>query len=75
MHGRGRRAGFVFRLVADGKLALYSWPSNRPLMSIEELGLTKASLVLRFGASFPGDVGLQATARAMVEAGPPSRVA
>lgn len=72
---RLRQAGFVFRLVPDRKLALYSWPSNKPLMPIEELGLTKASLVLRFGAAFPGDIRLQATARPRVEAGPPSRVA
>ena len=72
---RLRQAGFVFRLVPDGNLALYSWPFNKPLMPIEELGFTKASLVLRFGATFPGDVGLQATARPKIEASPPRRVA
>ena len=52
---RLRAAGYVLRLSEAG-LRLHSWPRNRAILPIENIGHSLAGLVLRFGAPFPGDV-------------------
>ncbi|WP_347312330.1 hypothetical protein [Defluviimonas sp. SAOS-178_SWC] len=53
---RLRASGYVFRRAPEGGLAIHSWPLDRPLMRIEQLGLSHAGLVLKFRAPFPGDL-------------------
>ena len=52
---RLRAAGYVLRLSEAG-LRLHSWPRNRMILPIEDLGHSLAGLMLRFGAPFPSDV-------------------
>ena len=53
---RLRAAGHVLRLAPEGGLAIHSWPLDRPIMRVEELGFSLAGLVLKFRAPFPGDL-------------------
>ncbi|MBC7143078.1 MAG: hypothetical protein H5U18_13140 [Rhodobacteraceae bacterium] len=53
---RLRAAGYVLRRAPEGGLAVHSWPLDRPIMRVEDVGLSLAGLVLKFRAPFPGDV-------------------
>lgn len=53
---RLRGAGYVLRQAPEGGLAVNSWPLDRPIMRVENLGLSLAGLMLKFRASFPGDL-------------------
>lgn len=52
---RLRARGYVLRRAAGGGLAIHTWPRDRAILSIEDLGYSLAGLVLKFGATFPGD--------------------
>jgi hypothetical protein len=58
LQSRLRRMGYVLRRSADGPLMLHDWPLNRPVLLLEELGYSLATLTLTFGAAFPADVPL-----------------
>lgn len=69
---RLREAGFVLRPdPGTGELQLCSWPVERPIMPLPQLGLNAAGLALRFGSAFPPD-GRQLAARRTVQLPPPS---
>ena len=52
---RLRQEGVVLRLRAD-RLALNSWPADRFILWLDDLGETLADLTLRFRAPFPGAI-------------------
>lgn len=51
---RLRAAGFVLRPEGADSLVLFSWPIERRLMPLADLGHTLADLSARFRAPFPG---------------------
>ncbi|MCV2872384.1 hypothetical protein OEZ71_08760 [Defluviimonas sp. WL0050] len=53
---RLRARGYVLRRVPDGGLAIHTWPRDRAILRVEDLGYSSAGLVLKFGAAFPGDL-------------------
>lgn len=53
---RLRSRGYVLRRSAGGGLTVHTWPRDRAILSIEDLGYSLAGLVLKYGAAFPGDV-------------------
>ena len=53
---RLRARGYVLRRVPEGSLAVHTWPRDRAILRIEDLGYSLAGLVLKFGAAFPGDL-------------------
>jgi hypothetical protein len=63
LQSRLRATGHVLRLSAKSGLWVHSWPLNRPLLPIEELGHSLGGLTLRFRAPFPGDIDIDLAAR------------
>jgi hypothetical protein len=60
---RLRSRGYVLRRAAGGGLAVHTWPRDRAILSIEDLGYSLSGLVLKYGAAFPGDVSNARRAR------------
>ena len=60
---RLRSKGYVLRRVPEGGLAVHTWPRDRAILRIEDLGYSLAGLVLKFGAAFPGDLSAARRAR------------
>ena len=42
--------------LSEAGLRLHSWPRDRAILPIEDIGHSLAGLVLRFGTPFPGAV-------------------
>lgn len=54
LQSRLRQSGFVLRRGEGADLSVNSWPEDRLLMSLGDLGVSLADLTLRFRAPFPG---------------------
>lgn len=66
---RLRSKGYVLRRVADGGLAVHTWPRDKAIRRLDDLGYSLAGLVLKYGATFPGDISGARRARVV---GPPT---
>lgn len=60
---RLRAKGYVLRPTPGGGLAIHTWPRDRAILSIEDLGYSLAGLILKYGAAFPGDTNTARRAR------------
>ncbi|MCB2127951.1 MAG: hypothetical protein KDE03_02445 [Rhodobacteraceae bacterium] len=67
---RLRASGYVLRRAPEGGLAVHSWPLDRPIMRLGDLGHSLAALVLKFRAPFPGDLRATAGLFAAPSSGP-----
>lgn len=56
LQSRLRAENYVLRLSDEQGLRVHSWPRNKMILPIEDIGHSLAGLTMRFAAPFPGDV-------------------
>lgn len=72
---RLREKGYVLRRIPEGGLAVHTWPRDKAILRLDDLGYSLAGLVLKFGATFPGDVSGARRARLVGPDAAPSNAA